>query len=547
MGPEQEPHDRGPHGEPGNGRIGYGAATRAVPGLRRRCRRGAGRAGDRGGAGHTPAPPYDESGGERGMTTLAGGGRPPDGAYPDGAHPDRAHPDGHAAAAPDGTAPPRRRGRFAALLDRLPGDLRDPLFLNGYALMANTGITAVLGMGYWLLATQYYSPADFGRNQAMITAMRLFASLTALGLTGALARYIPQAGRRTGGLIARSYLIASLTAVTAAFCFLLTLPMWGPNFSSLAGFGPGLFFLASVAVWAVFTLQDVALAGLRKATWVPINSLCFGLVKMVLLVALASSLPRTGIFVSWILPTAIALIPINWLIFGVLVPRHVKRTQDVTRPPRLREIGRFLAGDYPGSFSILAIVYFVPVYVASQVDDVTMGYFAMAHTLGCMIETLAMNMAVSLTVEGSFDRSQLAANCRRALRRLFLIIGPIALVTFVGAPLILAVFGAGYGEHGAPLLRLMALAVLPRVLIEIYLSALRALGEARRLAVIQVGLAVLVLSGSAALLPVTGITAVGYALLFSELLVAALIFKRLRAILSGAPDAAISRRVAETA
>src|SRR5690606_7939069 len=198
------------------------------------CRRGAGRAGDRGGAGHTPAPPYDESGGERGMTTLAGGGRPPDGAYPDGAHPDRAHPDGHAAAAPDGTAPPRRRGRFAALLDRLPGDLRDPLFLNGYALMANTGITAVLGMGYWLLATQYYSPADFGRNQAMITAMRLFASLTALGLTGALARYIPQAGRRTGGLIARSYLIASLTAVTAAFCFLLTLPMWGPNFSSLA-------------------------------------------------------------------------------------------------------------------------------------------------------------------------------------------------------------------------------------------------------------------------------------------------------------------------
>ena len=38
----------------------------------------------------------------------------------------------------------------------------------------------------------------------------------------------------------------------------------------------------------------------------------------------------------------------------------------------------------------------------------------MAHTLASMIELLAMNMAVSLTVEGSFDRSQLAANCRRA-------------------------------------------------------------------------------------------------------------------------------------
>ncbi len=441
------------------------------------------------------------------------------------------------------------RGRFAALRARLPKDLRDPLFLNGYALMFNTGITAVLGMGYWLLATHFYTPADFGRNQAVITAMRLFASLTALGLTGALARYIPMAGRRTGGLIGRSYLIAGATAVTAAVGFLLTLPIWGPNYSSLAGLGPGVFFLASVAIWSVFTLQDVALAGLRKATWVPINSLCFGLVKMGMLVALSASLPQQGIFVSWIVPTAIALIPINYLIFCVLVPRHVKQTGHVTKPPRLREIGRFLAGDYPGSFSILAIVYFVPVYVASQIDDVTFGYFSMAHTLGCMIETLAMNMAVSLTVEGSFNRSELAANCQRALRRAFMIIGPIAVVTFVGAPLILSVFGPGYAEQGVPLLRLMALAVLPRVLIEIYLSALRALGQARRLALVQVGLAVLVLSGSIALLPVVGMTAVGYALLFSELLVAALIFNRLRKILTagGTPEAVISRQTAETA
>jgi O-antigen/teichoic acid export membrane protein len=282
---------------------------------------------------------------------------------------------------------------------------------------------------------------------------------------------------------------------------------------------------------------------------VPVNSFCFGLVKMGMLVALAGSLPGDGIFVSWVVPTAIALVPINYFIFGILIPRHVKGTATGARPPRLREIGRFLAGDYPGSFSILAIVYFVPVYVASRISDELFGYFSMAHTLGCMIETLAMNMAVSLTVEGSFDRSKLAANCRRALRRAFLIIGPISVVTLVAAPLILSVFGPGFAEHGAPLLRLMALAVLPRVLIEIYLSALRSMGQARRLALVQVGLAVLVLSASAALLPVAGIMAVGYALLSSELLVAALIFGRLRKILtSGAtPETPISRQTPETA
>ncbi|WP_336206212.1 lipopolysaccharide biosynthesis protein [Nonomuraea sp. LPB2021202275-12-8] len=415
---------------------------------------------------------------------------------------------------------------------RLLRDLRNPLFRNGYALMANTGITAVLGMGYWLLAAHYFSEEEFGRGQALITLMRLFASLTALGLVGALARFLPVAGRRTPGLILRGYGIAAATGGAAAVGFLLTLPLWGETYSVLAGFGPSLFFLAAVMVWAVFTLQDVALTGLRQATWVPLNSVVFGLVKMGLLVALAGSLPDGGIFVSWMVPTAIALIPINWLIFGFVVPRHVRQTAGTGQnPPGLREVGRFLAGDFPGTLSVLAIVYLVPVVVAMQVGEATFGRFSMAHTLGCMIELLAMNMAVSLTVEGSFDPSKLAANCRNALRRALLIIVPIIVVTVVVAPFILHIFGAKFAEEGTMLLRLMALAVLPRVLIEIYLSALRARSEARALAFVQIGLAALVLASIAVLFPFANVNAVGYGMLLSETLVALLIFGKLRKIL----------------
>ncbi|GLW12354.1 hypothetical protein Misp01_74820 [Microtetraspora sp. NBRC 13810] len=422
-------------------------------------------------------------------------------------------------------------GRLSGLGKKVMRDLRNPLFRNGYALMANTGITAVLGMGYWLLAARLYTPEDFGRGQALITAMRLFASLTALGFVGALARFIPIGGRRTGSIVRRAYLVAGATGMTAALGFLLTLPLWGETYSGLGGLGPGLFFLASVLVWSVFTLQDVTLAGLRKATWVPVNSICFGLVKMVMLIALAGALPEDGIFVSWIVPTAIALIPVNILIFGFLIPRHTRESPVTLPPPRTREIGRFLAGDYPGTLSILAIVYLVPVLVASQVDEATFGYFAMAHTLGSMIELLAMNMATSLTVEGSFDRSRLAANARNALRRAFMIIAPVVALTVILAPFILSIFGAGFADEGTLLLRLMALAVLPRVLIEIYLSALRSGSQARRLALVQIGLAACVLGSSVAMFPFFGVVAVGYGLLFSELLVAALIFSGLRKIL----------------
>ncbi|MGP3960093.1 lipopolysaccharide biosynthesis protein [Nonomuraea sp. 3N208] len=410
-------------------------------------------------------------------------------------------------------------------------DLRNPLFRQGYALMGNTVVTGVLGMGYWLLAAHYYSPEEFGRGQAVITAMRLFASLTALGFVGALARYLPVAGRRTPELILRGYGLAAATGGVAALGFLLTLPMWGQTYQVLGGFGPGLFFLASVVVWAVFTLQDVVLTGLRRATFVPMNNLVFGLVKMGLLVALAGALPEGGIFVSWVIPTALALIPVNWLIFGVVVPRHVRAADAGQEPPRLREIGRFLSGDFPGTLSILAIVYLVPVVIATQVGEATFGRFSMAHTLASMIELLAMNMAVSLTVEGSFEPAQLAANCRRALRRAFMIVIPIITVAILGAPLILTIFGSDFAEEGTLLLRLMALAVLPRVLIEVYLSALRALSKARALAVVQIGLAVLVLVSTIALFPFAGVNAVGYGLLFSELLVAVLIFGNLRRIL----------------
>ncbi|NJP90514.1 hypothetical protein HCN51_13795 [Nonomuraea sp. FMUSA5-5] len=410
-------------------------------------------------------------------------------------------------------------------------DLRNPLFLQGYALMANTVVTGVLGMGYWLLAAHFYSPEEFGRGQAVITAMRLFASLTALGFVGALARFLPVAGRRTPELILRGYGLAAATGGVAALGFLLTLPLWGKTYSVLAGFGPGLFFLASVVVWAVFTLQDVVLTGLRRATFVPLNNLVFGVVKMGLLVALAGALPAGGIFVSWVIPTALALIPVNWLIFGVVVPRHIKRADPVQEPPRMREVGRFLAGDFPGTLSILAIVYLVPVVIATQVGEATFGRFSMAHTLASMIELLAMNMAVSLTVENSFDRAQLAANCRRALRRAFMIVTPIIVVAILGAPLILRIFGSAFAEEGTTLLRLMSLAVLPRVLIEVYLSALRAQSQARTLAIVQIGLAALVLVSTVTLFPHFGVNAVGYGLLLSEALVALLIFGNLRKIL----------------
>ncbi|GAA2932367.1 hypothetical protein GCM10020221_30160 [Streptomyces thioluteus] len=112
---------------------------------------------------------------------------------------------------------------------RLPGRGKgggsdgSPLFRNAFALMLNTGISAVLGVGFWLVAARYYSEESVGRGSAAIAAMKLLAGLTAVTLTGALARFIPVAGRTTGRLVLRTYAGSSVIVAAAAGVFLLTL------------------------------------------------------------------------------------------------------------------------------------------------------------------------------------------------------------------------------------------------------------------------------------------------------------------------------------
>lgn len=412
--------------------------------------------------------------------------------------------------ATDRTAPEQSGRRL-----RLPGmggsSGGSQLFRNAYALMINTGISAVLGLGFWLAAARYYSESAVGQGSAAIAAMKFLAGLTAVTLTGALARFIPVAGRNSGRLIFRTYAGSCVVVALAAGVFLLTLDLWGPSYRFLNGAAGGLFFVVAVIAWNLLTLQDGVLTGLRRAVWVPVGNTVFSAVKLGLLVAFAVAIPTAGVFVSWVAAIAVSVLPLGWLVFRRLVPRHVKATEDHTRPPSLREIGRFLAGDYTGSLFSLAVVYLIPVIVAAQVSAEDNAYFYITATIGGTVNLLAINMGASLTVEGSHDPRRLAANTRAALRRMARIMVPVAAILFFGAPWILGVFGQGYADAATPLLRWFAVGALLRVVMETYFAVLRAQSRTAGLAWLQGLLCTLVLGLTLLLLPRMGLTGAGVA------------------------------------
>lgn len=409
------------------------------------------------------------------------------------------------------------------------------LFRNAYALMLNTGISAVLGLGFWLAAARYYSESAVGQGSAAIAAMKFLAGLTAVTLTGALARFIPIAGRATGRLIFRTYAGSSVVVALAAGAFLLTLDVWGPSYAFLDGPLPALFFVVSVVAWNLLTLQDGVLTGLRSALWVPVGNTAFSAVKLGLLVAFAAAVPTTGVFVSWVAAIAISVLPLGWLVFRRLVPRHVKSTEEHAKPPSLREVGKFLAGDYTGSLFSLAVVYLIPVIVAAQVSSEDNAYFYITATIGGTVNLLAINMGASLTVEGSHDPGRLAANTRAALKRMARIMIPVAAILFFGAPWILGVFGTGYADAATPLLRWFAIGGLLRVVMETYFAVLRAQSRTAGLAWLQGLLCALVLGLTLLLLPRMGLTGAGVAEIVSLAVIVAIAAPKLYRTVLTAP------------
>ncbi|MFF7355535.1 MULTISPECIES: lipopolysaccharide biosynthesis protein [Streptomyces] len=440
------------------------------------------------------------------------------------------------AATTDAEAPAKSGRRL-----RLPGTGRSsggsPLFRNAYALMLNTGISAVLGLGFWLAAARYYSEDAVGQGSAAIAAMKFLAGLTAVTLTGALARFIPVAGARTGHLVFRTYAGSSLLVALAGGVFLLTLDTWGPSYRFLHGTVNGLGFIMAVVAWNVLTLQDGVLTGLRSATWVPVGNTVFSAVKLALLVAFAAALPTTGVFVSWVAAIATSVVPLGWLVFRRLAPRHAEATEGHTTPPTLKQVGRFLAGDYTGSLFSLAVVYLVPVIVAAQVSSAENAYFYIATTIGGTTDLLAINMGASLTVEGSHDPARLAANTRAALQRMARIMLPIAALWIIGAPWILGVFGQGYAQAATPLLRWLAVGSVLRVVIETYFAVLRARSRTAGLAWLQGLLCLLVLGLTLLLLPRMGLTGAGVAEAASLAVIAAIAAPRLWRTIRTAADA----------
>ena len=417
-----------------------------------------------------------------------------------------------------------RFGGEGRRLARLVGHVRTPLYGNAYALILSSTLSSGLGILYWALAARLYDAEHLGTNAAAISAMILISFVAQLNLAGVLSRFIPTAGLATRRLIVLAYATAGMVSAAGASIFVV-------GIARLVGLGPmltvnpwsGVWFVVATASWSVFTLQDGAMTGMRQAMWVPIENSIFGAAKIALLLIFATSLAQFGIFASWTIPAALLLVPVNWLIFRRLVPRHVaawSHGPSGTLPPGTLT---YLFGDFIGSLFNSATASLLPLLVVLAVGARGAAYFYISWTISFSLYLISINMATSLMVEGATRRATLAHDTLRMFRVLVGLQTLVVVVAFIDAPLILSIFNPTYASEATTLLRLLALAVLPHGVNALYLALARVRRQVRRIIVVQATLATITLGVSAVLVGPTGIAGVGIAWLAAQTIVAGIL------------------------
>ena len=273
-----------------------------------------------------------------------------------------------------------RRPDAAVVRRRLAAHVRLPLHRDAYALALNSAFTAATGLIYWIVAANAFSAHAVGLNSALISAMTLLSGIASLNLPNIIVRFLPESGDRTLARVVCAYAAAAGLAACAALVFILGVTWWTPPLRFLRFDGSlQAWFVFSTVAWCLFTIQDSVLTALGRAIWVPVENAVFSVLKIALLVAAATALPRYGIFVSWTIAMLVSVAGVNLLIFTRLMrPSRLRRCDPVD--VRNRAFVRYFAANYACSVAWLSSLYLMPLIVTAVAGATTNAYWALAFT-----------------------------------------------------------------------------------------------------------------------------------------------------------------------
>ena len=396
----------------------------------------------------------------------------------------------------------------------------DSLARNSAYLMATTAVNSGLGYVYWICAAHTFSAHDVGLANALISAMMIASLVSNIGVPIALVEILP---RQRDDRAWSQTMFAALTAalaggILAGAIVALGLPAISGRFAVLSEPLYGAAFVLGVPVWTAVTILDYTFVAERRAGRMLTRNAIFGVAKLALVVIpiLLGHGSPLWILLSWVLGAVASTFVGLWLLRTLGRRLRLVAARDVVA--EVRAIRARLAGHHLTTLGGLLPVSLLPLLVTVRLSARENAYFALTWMVGNIFLVVSPAVASSLLAEGAHAPHAARAQALRALRIVgALLIVPMA-ISLLGADPILALFGRGYPEHGATLLRVLVLSAIPDAITNIWVSYERALGRLRRTALLNGGMGALTLILAWVLLPSVGVAGVGWAWLAAQTL-----------------------------
>jgi O-antigen/teichoic acid export membrane protein len=359
----------------------------------------------------------------------------------------------------------------------------------GVAMLANSALTALFGVLFWLVAARLLTQTSVGRGSALVSALLIVSAVCQLNYARALSRLIPLADRPRK-LLGSVYGITVALSIVIGLGAAFVLPRISPVFANLRG---DVFFIAcftvAVGIWSIFNLEDAALTSVRRATIMPFENGAYGLLKLICIVALWRFGYRGGIaiFVAWILPLVVVIIPVNLYLFLRAVPASGSGVPpSALRKAELESRSQpWLRYDFAGYMLWLAGTLPLPLLVLLIVGPAESAIFYVAFTIAQAIDILSLNLGNSLTAELAQTGGVLTEATKSFLLRVWTAVAILSALTFVLAPEVLEVFGDKYRAGGTLILRTFMVATLCRSVLFMGIAILRSRGDGRSILLLQ--------------------------------------------------------------
>jgi O-antigen/teichoic acid export membrane protein len=394
--------------------------------------------------------------------------------------------------------------------DRMKEVIRVPLYSNALFLMGASVFSSLIGFVFWLVAARFYPDEAVGLTSALISAMGLAVSFSKLGLELGLVRFLKRHSEDPKAIINTVFTVGLLASVAAALIFIAGLDLWSPALLFIRETPLYLFaFVFFCAVSSLNNLSDHSFIASRRSGFVVASGLIFGILKVILAIALATFLTSFSIFASWGIGMTAAVI----ISIFVLLP-IAQRGYRFAVTIKKKILGDMLGYSFANYISMLlwgtpALIF--PLMVVNLLGAEANAYFYIGWAVSNVIVMIPQSVTTSLLAEGSYDETNLKTHILRSLKIIFLLLVPAVVAVLLLADKLLWLFGTQYSASATELVRIMTLAVLPLAVNILYLNIKRVQKDLKMIVGMPAFIAVISIVLALILLPQIGFNGVGIA------------------------------------